>query len=345
MGPAPITNIGVTNLRSAAGRMGSSTPGEGGSMASGKSAAFVGYLRGIAGSQVLSGQQLPEDRRTPTPDDLLRLPERPAILGANILVGDQDEHGQDAHVQQILREHIAAGGAVSLCMHPPNLFHGPQNLATAWVGTGHENDGKPDLGDLLRVTASVSKRYRQVLDQAIAYIQTLPADAPVIFRPWHEAGGRHFWWGRDVRDPARSETGVRALWLDTMRIVRAACPNVLAGFSAAMSHFSPIDYGYPPDDEVDAVGASLYSQAGEFAHEQDYPMLVSKGRPVLLFELGGDPQHRGWSAGDIFWATHRYPEVVGFVAGQDRDSLVSIPGGARLLGDARLVNLGDLDFG
>ncbi|MBV8931119.1 MAG: hypothetical protein JO285_00965, partial [Kutzneria sp.] len=168
----------------------------------------------------------------------------------------------------------------------------------------------------------------------------LPAWAPVIIRPWHEAGGRHFWWGADATDPARSEAGVKQLWLDTVARVRTACPNVLTAWSGAMTWYNPMLYGYPGADSVDLVGASLYSSTVDFAHDNDYTALLSAGQPALLFEFGSaSDAAAGWDARKLQAAMNtRYSRLVGVVAWQDNNSWLRMSNSATVLLGARVLS-------
>lgn len=303
---------------------------------------LLAYLKSIQGVKVLSGQEVPEDGRTPTPSQLLALPKAPAIVGANILVGDADDFSHDANVQQLLTGHANAGGIISLCMHPPNFFSGAQNIATAWTQAGQS---MPNLTQLYSPSFSYTTaqaRYLRAIQRVIAYIKKLPASAPVIFRAWHEAGGEWFYWGRNVNSPTQSEAAVKALWLDTISRVTAACPNVIPAFSAALSYYSPILYGYP-GPAAQLVGASLYSDTVQFAHVTDYAALVGTGSPVLLFEVGDASGSPGFDARKI---TSRlasdYPKICGWVSWQDGYSLLEMTNSAAALADPRTVNRADL---
>jgi mannan endo-1,4-beta-mannosidase len=300
----------------------------------------VPYLATLRG-RWLSGQELPEDGRTPTPTQLLDLPAAPAILGANILVGTEDDDSHDPEVQKILADHATNGGLISLCTHPPNFFFDPRDLTSAWVSDTAAP--KPDLARLLWGKGQPRKRYIAAMDRAIAYIKTLPSDAPIIFRPWHEPNGDWFWWGVDHTNPNRSAAGVRALWADTIARVKAACPNVLSGWSTGMTFQASASYGYPTATVPDIVGCSLYSDTMDFGHFEDYATLVATGRPLLLFEVGPGVQRPGWPATRILAAlVARYPRIAGWVSWQDDSSLLLMADSAAVLADPRVLTREDL---
>lgn len=299
----------------------------------------VPYLQAIAGKVWLSGQQVPEDARTPTPAQLLNLPAQPAIVGADILCGDTDYYGWDAAVQAILTKHAQAGGIVTLCWHPPNFFGGTQDISTAWIA--NTAGAKPDLRQLTSSigTSTAKARYLRAVARAVAYIKQLPANAPVVFRPWHELNGSWFWWGVDKSNPTRSEAGIRALWADTIARVKSACPNVISGWSTGLSWDADELYGYPTTGVVpDVVGTSLYSDAMQLAHAGDYAKLVSTKRPLLLFEAGPLTDAPGWPAANLLAGLAQMPLFSGWVSWHGNYSLLEMSGSAQVLANAQVVN-------
>jgi mannan endo-1,4-beta-mannosidase len=298
----------------------------------------VPYLQAISGKAWLSGQQVPEDARTPTPAQLLNLPAQPAIVGADILCGDTDYYGWDASVQALLTKHAQAGGLIVLCFHPPNLFSGPQDISNAWVA--NQDGPKPDLRQLTSATgtSTAKARYLRAVARAVAYIKTLPADAPIIFRPWHEMNGSWFWWGVDKTNPSRSEAGIRALWADTIARVQSACPNVISGWATGLSWYADELYGYPTSVVPQVVGTSLYSDTADLAHAGDYAKMVSTKRPLLLFEAGPLTDAPGWPAGSLLAGLSRMPLFTGWVSWHGNYSLLEMSGSAQVLADPRVVN-------
>jgi len=300
---------------------------------------LVPYLNSITGASWLFGQEVPEDSRVPTPDQLLSaLPFPPAILGVNVLVGDADNVSRDVHVQSLAAAHTTAGGIVFMTVHPPNFFDGIQDIGTAWAAD--TNAPKPDLSALLSPSGGVPHaRYTRMVSRIIAWVKTLPTSAVVVLRPWHEANGPWFWWGLDVTNLVRSEAGVRALWLNTMSQVQAACPNVLGGFSWGMAWYAGIGYGYP-GSAVDVVGASLYSDKMIFANKfgNDYAILTGFGKPAVLFEVGSLNGNLGWDARIIGAAlATRYPLLCAANAWQDGFSWMEMANSSVVLNGSRVV--------
>lgn len=302
----------------------------------------VPYLTAIRGNAWIAGQQLPSDNRTPTATDLLDIAKPPAILAADIPVGDNDTKNASFNptIQKTLTAHAAAGGIVSLSMHPPNPWSSDQSIGSAWI---NQAALKPDITKLLAGTSTARDRYLRWINRVIAYIQTLPTDTPVIFRPWHESGGIWFWWGRDQRDPAHSEAAVIGLWNDTINQVRAACPNIIPAWSGAMSWYSPILYGLPQAAEI--VGASLYlsdPRSVVFAHSGDYDALVGANKPVLLFEFGpaadASKTPPNWDALILARALRlNYPQLVGVIPWCDNNSWLKMANSPQVFADARCI--------
>ncbi|AHH98297.1 glycosyl hydrolase [Kutzneria albida] len=308
-----------------------------------KAADVVPYLTAIRGNAWLAGQQLPSDDRTPTAAQLLDIAKPPAILGVNIPVGDNDSSSiaLNPGAQKIATTHAQQGGLIAACMHMPNLWGSDQSIGSAWVA--NTNTAKPDLTSVLSGTSTARARYLRVAQRVIDYIHALPSDAPVIFRPFHEAGGSWFVWGRDNTNPARSEAGVKALWTDLMGRVIGACPNVIPAWSGAMSWYSPILYGLTPDAQV--VGASLYlpdPTKVTFANSGDYTALVGTGKPALLFEFGpssnADTTPAYWDTRILRDALAKtYPKLVGAIAWFDNNSWLRMANSPQVFADPRCV--------
>jgi beta-mannanase len=309
---------------------------------------FKQVLRNITGKQVLSGQQVAEDYRDPSPAKLFQLPEQPALLGVNWLVGDNDYVYNNGEPELTI-SHANNGGVVVVTIHFPNFWSSDQSLRSAWVAD--QEASKPDLKQLVSgSTASTqpAQRYRRAIDRIIAKIKALPPGTIVVFRPWHEINGAHFYWGLDKRSPARSAAGIIALWVDTIARVKAECPDILVGWSTGMSWFAGMDYGQVDMGLVDIVGASLYRDDVKFVNKfgDDYRTLVNTGRPVWLFEVGSDKGQKGITGFDARKITNslaaNYPAISGMVNWHGANSLKLMSNSAALLADPRVLNLTDL---
>jgi len=102
-----------------------------------------------------------------------------------------------------------------------------------------------------------------ILDPAAAYLRALPADVPILLRPYHEMNKGHFWWGAS----STPEQFV-ALWRFTVRHLRVThgVNNVLFVYSPAVSaSTTTASYlsHYPGDDVVDLLALDAYEKPRE----------------------------------------------------------------------------------
>lgn len=96
--------------------------------------------------------------------------------------------------------------------------------------------------------------FERDLAQMTAYLTLLKnADIPVLWRPFHEAAGGWFWWGKDA-------ASFKALWIhmfDTFK--QAGLDNLIWVWTTEGNDAS----WYPGDQYVDIVGRDLYTKETE----------------------------------------------------------------------------------
>lgn len=93
--------------------------------------------------------------------------------------------------------------------------------------------------------------FKQDLANIATYLKLLKeADIPVIWRPFHEAAGGWFWWGKDA-------ASFKAVWIAMFNYFKAeGLDNLIWVYTA-----EPNDAEwYPGDAYVDIVGRDLYNQ-------------------------------------------------------------------------------------
>ena len=199
------------------------------------------------------------------------------------------------HRQAIL-DHHRRGGIVTLCWHMRN----PVTGGTAWDLT------EPRTVSRILRGGEAQRRFLHFLDLAADYILSLRDDEgqpiPFVFRPFHEAQGSWFWWGRDLCTARQ----YRRLWRMTHRYLSArGCTNLLYCFSLSGLTASESDYleRFPGRDFVDVLGTEVYRNndiAGIEARRSDFIQRARQNlgvveqigkrwaMPVCVAEAGGE---------------------------------------------------------
>ncbi|WP_418698657.1 glycosyl hydrolase [Bacteroides sp.] len=96
-----------------------------------------------------------------------------------------------------------------------------------------------------------NKVFTQDLESIAAYLKLLKdADIPVLWRPFHEAAGGWFWWGKDA-------ASFKALWIAMFDYFKAqGLDNLIWVWT---TEGNDVDW-YPGDQYVDIVGRDLYTK-------------------------------------------------------------------------------------
>jgi mannan endo-1,4-beta-mannosidase len=305
----------------------------------------MAYLKQIVGHRLLTGQHLVsnwQDPRTSYEELVEELPVVPAMLGTTILTGAEDSESYNSAGAEVMARHTRAGGILVLDIHPPSPWSADQSISSAWVPGDNQESSKQELTALLYGSRKPARRWAEIRTRIDKYLGALPVDGVVIFRPLHEAGGRHFWWGQDAKNPKRSETGVRALYDNLRNYLAPRHRNVLWGWSAGMSWYAPLTYGLP--SRFDIIGATLYADDLTFPDKfgSDYRALRGTGKPVMLFETGAarQPSEPTFDARRYVAGVHRrYPAVIGVQVWQDGWAWVNSAHYREALADPIAINL------
>lgn len=108
---------------------------------------------------------------------------------------------------------------------------------------------------------------------------TLLKDAgiPVLWRPYHEASGKWFWWGEDAAT-------FKKLWVDMFnRFKEAGLDNLIWVWT---SEVNDLNNWYPGDEYVDIIGVDIYGGALSTS-SYDFRTLKGKmGKMITLSECG-----------------------------------------------------------
>ena len=108
-------------------------------------------------------------------------------------------------------------------------------------------------------------KLRRMLDRLADLIGNLSdgkgKSIPILFRPWHEANGSQFWWGRD-RCSDLEYIRLFRFTLEYLRDVRKV-HNFLYVYSPVDWYGSMTDYmqRYPGDETIDVLGLDTYGSA------------------------------------------------------------------------------------
>ena len=101
------------------------------------------------------------------------------------------------------------------------------------------------------------------LAKLASYLKLLQQqDIPVLWRPFHEAAGQWFWWGKDAES-------YKALWIYTFNYLKAeGLNNLIWVWTSEVGD----DDWYPGDEYVDIIGRDIYGKDAETC-AKDYATL------------------------------------------------------------------------
>ena len=120
--------------------------------------------------------------------------------------------------------------------------------------------------------------YEADMAEIISYLTLLQDEnIPVLWRPFHEAAGGWFWWGKDA-------TSFKALWIDMFtRFQEAGLHNLIWVWTSETGD----DDWYPGDQYVDIIGRDLYGNTADDCATQYSTLANSYGnKMVALSECG-----------------------------------------------------------
>lgn len=297
--------------------------------------------------KALSGQHLAEwdDFSNQYKSLILPLSKVPAVLGICPLIGWKDYQGRLTQQGQGLSGHANNGGAICIDIHPANPFITNGTIDSAWVV--NQDVAKPDLKKLLLSAPSSTAKINwwKQIDVLVSFFKQLPSDAVIIFRPFHESNGRHFWWGTYPGQPNDREQDLKNLTYDLkLYLQTSGVSNLIwahSGTSAAW--YAPNKYGRP--DWVDMVGSSVYSDNGSFqTHPEYYDEMVATGKPIAFFEIGPVSGIKlDYNKNFLVPLKTKWNKVILWQAWQDNYSLAKNTNSNILLNDSWTKNLNDLN--
>lgn len=123
-----------------------------------------------------------------------------------------------------------------------------------------------------------NKIFKQDLAAVAGYLKLLKdADIPVLWRPFHEAAGKWFWWGKDAASH-------KALWVAMFDYFKAqGLDNLIWVWTTETGD----DEWYPGDEYVDIIGRDIYKKDTETCASQYGAISATYGnKMVTLSECG-----------------------------------------------------------
>jgi ATP-binding cassette subfamily B protein len=208
----------------------------------------------------------------------------PALFGFDVQYLSKGWSRFNSHIiPKILEAHLK-GAVVTIGWHPENLITGGDSYSGSGV-----NDVLPG--------ASGNQLLVNQLDSIADKLGNLKAKdgttIPIIFRPWHEPNGGHFWWGNGRCTPTEY-VRLFQFTVDYLRKERRV-DNFLFCFSPGLysDRFEDSMALYPGNEYVDIVGLDAYGdhsnghQERFLAHTRDLVCFAeANGKIPALTEIG-----------------------------------------------------------
>lgn len=325
--------------------------------------ALLEWLRALPSKRerrVLSGQDIgAADGPQGYNDYVLALRERtgkwPAMIGTDYWTGRDEAVFQDADRKtRLLAGYWEAGGLVTVYAHLGN----PWTAGGAWdvsTASGSYADAyTPDTPAYAALALDFDRlagEFRTLQSRGVA----------VLFRPFHEANGKWFWWHH--RDPEQfkrlwrfwhgylvREKGVHNL---LFVFAPSAPPRLVESGQRWPWEHQPWEY-YPGDAWVDINALDFYGEDPASMPLRAYERMIALGKPFGFAEMGGSlpptPESPTWDQGRIIRAIRsRYPAAAFWYSWSSWEpdgifAMAELPDAEGLLGDPWVANRGDVDF-
>ena len=208
----------------------------------------------------------------------------PAILSLDMGLSEFPTNTTVA--RKLAKQHVEAGGLVTVSMHPPN----------PWTGGEYDDMKHGSFDELVTPGSRVNEHYLKSLDQAAEVLRDFQDQGtPVLWRPLHEANGDWFWWCVGGSDASMTPEQYKQLWNFTHAYLQEKhqLHNLLWVYCANAKTYPqilPLQELYPGDETVDIVGLDYYGpDIKELNKEGCYDAAVATGKIVALCEFGSKP--------------------------------------------------------
>lgn len=312
---------------------------------------LMNIFSSIKGAHSLTGQHISSeyDVAEAVDDVITPLPETPAMIGYCPKIGVKDNQTRNIPMAQRMAQFAEQGCIPIIDIHPANPFKSNGTVISSQVNfDGTSQDAvKPDLSKLLlsAVSSTAKTTWWKEIDVLVQFLKQFTPDTAIIFRPFHEANGRHFWWGTYPNQPSSREQDLIKLTADVKQYLsNNGINNIIwlhSGASAAW--YAPNQYGRP--SWVDLVGSSVYSDNGSFQiHPEAYDEMVATGKPVLFAEIGPFQKLNSldYKVNFLDPLKGKWSKVVGWVAWHDDYALHWNVNGDLMITDTWMLNASDV---
>jgi mannan endo-1,4-beta-mannosidase len=243
----------------------------------------LGSLYSARGQVALSGQQQYSDspRYLSSMDTYVRSHTvgglASAIRGWDVPFGGARSGDADPLISTIIDDYVARGVLPEVSQH--------------WTPVGDQGNASigatVDISGLLSGPGPDALRYRAWRSHlADDLLRLQAAGVPVLFRPFHEAGGTWFWWNK------QGPLGYQRLWQDLFTYLTQTrqVHNLVWIWSASSTD--------PDRDWVPFVGADIFAQdrygnaSANYGTEADYLRGLAGGKLIAMSELDYLPDER-----------------------------------------------------
>lgn len=244
------------------------------------------YLSALGGRKILTGQHT-QTVAMEEIDEILRVTGRePALRGFELLsyspniryeTGDEacrTEIDENRNTLEQARVFGRSGGIVTFTWHWFSPIGGRDKSFYA-----KNTDFDPERV-LLMGTEERAAFYHDLDVIAGCLTPFRDEDIPILWRPFHEAEGTWFWWGR--KGPAVAAKMYRMMYEYFVGVHHL--DNLLWVWNC------PLREGYPGDDVVDIISRDVYAEKGTRTdYRREYEELIAiteEKKPVALAEVG-----------------------------------------------------------
>lgn len=246
----------------------------------------LNYLSGIGGKKLITGQHT----QSMAQEELVKIREitgkEPALLGfellsysPNINYLDTDEEclteiEENRGTLQRAWEWAEKGGLITFTWH---WFSPLGGRSKSFFSENTDFDAEAVL-----VEGSPENRaFISDMDYMAGLLRPFcDSNIPILWRPFHEAEGKWFWWG--AKGPATAAKLYRLMFEHFT--IKKGLHNLIWVWNC------PLKEGYPGDDVVDIISRDMYPQAYEYtAHKDEYlelSELTSEEKITAIAETG-----------------------------------------------------------
>ena len=244
------------------------------------------YLRKTGGQGLITGQHT-QTVAMEEIDEIRRVTGRePALRGFELLsyspniryeTGDKactTEIDENRNTLECAMDFAAKGGILTFTWHWFSPIGG-------WDKSFYAEKTDFDPEKILTEGTAEREAFYHDMDVMAGYLKPfLEKDIPILWRPFHEAEGKWFWWGR--KGPAVAAQLFRLMYAHFVGVHRL--DNLIWVWNC------PLKEGYPGDDVVDVISRDLYSEKGtktDYAKEyEELRAVTDADKPVALAETG-----------------------------------------------------------